>query len=484
MTRSSWWIVVAVTLGAYGCTKPNPRSCADGLCSDPSRPFCDVDGALEGTPEVCVPVSCTQGEFIACRDDEVIRCNASGNNYDLVACQRGCSEAEAGCISCSSNTDCVNPAPICDTTAKECRGCRSDAECTSQVCALESGACRTETEVVYSSPAGGASAACTLADPCSVARAVTVVSTSATGKTLRMLPGTYAAPIVIQGGVVNIVATGATLGTTSGLSVIGGATVEFRGIAIRSSELSGAGGKVIVCGDSSASIPKSSLTLSDSILAVSSPATAIQSLRCNLRIEQSDLTALQIGLSLNTDSTFEGDRLHVHAAQASGMYLSTSGLRASMRVTNSLLENTYVTAATADTVAPGSPTYFAFNTFVYTTQDGGQACDYSTSYVRDIRFENNIFFASSSTNVTFGADWTQCRLANNVLFPQAAPRINNVVADPKFVDLAAKNYGLQATSPAVNAAVPSTGLATDHDFDGVLRPQGAAPDIGAFERTP
>ena len=57
----AWLVVIALSAAAYGCTKPNPRSCADGLCSDPSRPFCDVDGALEGTAEVCVPVSCTQG---------------------------------------------------------------------------------------------------------------------------------------------------------------------------------------------------------------------------------------------------------------------------------------------------------------------------------------------------------------------------------------------------------------------------------------
>lgn len=478
-----WWVVVSLVLEA-ACTSPNPRSCADGLCTDPSRPFCDVDGALEGTPQVCIPVSCTPATFVACRADVALRCNASGNNYDVIECPLGCSEADGACVSCSGNVDCVNPAPICDTTARECRGCRGDAECSSQVCALESGTCLAEAQVVYASPVGAASGACTFVDACSVERAIAVVKSSATSRTLRLLPGTYPAPVVIQGGTVNVVATGATLGTTSGLSVTNGATVELRGIAVRSSELSGAGGTKILCGDSSAAIPKSSLTLRDSVLAVTSPSSVIQCLRCNLKIERSEIAALGVGVALNTDSTFEGDRLYIYPTSASMSYLSSSGLRSSTRVTNSILENTFVSVSTQDTTPPGPAVYYAFNTFVFNMPDGGQACDYSTSYARDIRFENNIFVATASANVTYGPDWNNCGLSNNVLFPQADARINNIVANPLFVDMAAKNYRLQASSPAVNAAVPSTGLSISHDYEGVARPQGAAPDIGAFERTP
>lgn len=478
-------VIIGVLTGLGACTTPNPRSCADGLCSDPARPFCDVDGALEGTPQVCIPVSCSASEFIACRVDDVIRCNSSGNNYDITECQRGCSEAERGCVSCQSDTDCANPSPICDPTSRECRGCTSDAECPSQVCAIQSGTCLAEAEVVYASPTGSTTSPCTVAEPCSAARAITIVTTSAAPRTLRLLPGSYPAPIEIRGIVsVNAVATGATLGASSGLSVLGGATVEIRGLAVRSSTLGGAGGTDIVCGDESAVIPKSSLTLRDSILAVTSPFSLLRSYRCNLRIETSELVSLSNGISLNTDSSFEGDRLYVHHATGEPTSQKNSGLRVSVRVTNSIMENAFVSVSTADTVAPGSPILYAFNTFIFTTPDAGQACDYSTSYARDIRFENNVFYATSSANVTYGPDWNQCGLSNNVLFPQADARINNVVANPLFVDLAAKNYHLQQGSPAVNAAVPSTGLSTSHDYDGTARPQGGAPDIGAFERAP
>jgi len=56
-------------LAMLGCTRPNPRSCSDGLCTDQRYPFCDVDGSLEGTPQTCISVSCNPGEFAACRGD-------------------------------------------------------------------------------------------------------------------------------------------------------------------------------------------------------------------------------------------------------------------------------------------------------------------------------------------------------------------------------------------------------------------------------
>ena len=56
------------------------------------------------------------------------------------------------------------------------------------------------------------------------------------------------------------------------------------------------------------------------------------------------------------------------------------------------------------------------------------------------------------------------------------------VVDPQLEDVANHDFRLKATSPALNAAMPQPDLTTDHDFAGVSRPQGAAHDIGAFER--
>lgn len=105
-----WWraCLVGVVMAA-GCTKPNPRSCNDGICNDPQFPFCDVEGALGGEPKECIAVSCEPMQFESCRGDHELRCNANGNNYESTQCELGCSAATDGCRLCEPNqTTCTN----------------------------------------------------------------------------------------------------------------------------------------------------------------------------------------------------------------------------------------------------------------------------------------------------------------------------------------------------------------------------------------
>ncbi len=74
---------------------------------------------------------------------------------------------------------------------------------------------------------------------------------------------------------------------------------------------------------------------------------------------------------------------------------------------------------------------------------------------------------------------------NNLLWENAYPSRNrdgltlrdNVTANPRFVNSA--YYRVQRGSPAIDHANASYAVSNDHD--GVRRPQGGAPDIGAFE---
>lgn len=94
-----WLAILCGAFLAAGCTTvPNPAYCGDRFCHDPSRPFCDVDGTIGGgTPLTCIAVECTPLEFEACRGDEAIVCNATGDDYDITHCEAGCSAETGGC---------------------------------------------------------------------------------------------------------------------------------------------------------------------------------------------------------------------------------------------------------------------------------------------------------------------------------------------------------------------------------------------------
>lgn len=63
--------------------------------------------------------------------------------------------------------------------------------------------------------------------------------------------------------------------------------------------------------------------------------------------------------------------------------------------------------------------------------------------------------------------------------------MHSIIALPAalFVDTAANDYHLSATSPARDAGTPTTLTDAPQDRDGVTRPQGPGVDIGAYERS-
>jgi chitodextrinase len=56
----------------------------------------------------------------------------------------------------------------------------------------------------------------------------------------------------------------------------------------------------------------------------------------------------------------------------------------------------------------------------------------------------------------------------------------SIFADPLFVNLGAGDFHLLQNSPAVDSA--NTAYSTSRDYAGTPRPQGAGPDVGAYER--
>lgn len=452
-----------------GCSVPNPRSCLDGSCTDPLFPYCDVEGFVAEEPQTCITVDCTADTFLGCRDGRAITCNSTGNNYDLVECPRGCNEN--GCIpppadpDCTTNQQCTNPTPIC-SAENVCRGCSLDEECESKVCDVQTGACAALSEVVYTSAFGVDAAPCTMADPCSLPRAITVATSNTLRSWVRLAPGNYDKQAQSSSGVVMLVGpkTAIVRGETSApnegtISVGAGGKMSIRGITI---DLTRQGA---FCGGvgTGAFLDGGELHLRDVLIT-----TSMNSIRfANGCVASLVESKFQGNGSVSIASTVGRPGAHVTVdrfhMQATGAGTSATFHAELSTITNSVFE--FVTVEL-------NSSKFAFNS-VYGLGFGMSAIGG--------RVENSIIYIPYSTDAL---TCDGCNPRSNIAFPQMTAIPSVTVADPLLVDVVGHDFRPQATSPAVDTAMPQSDLTSDHDFAGAPRPQGAALDIGAYERAP
>jgi hypothetical protein len=293
-----------------------------------------------------------------------------------------------------------------------------------------------------------------------------------------MLSGVYVIGLSIDGVTAapyRIVATGATVGAQTAISVTEGASVEIRGVSVSASQ------QAVSCSSSTAAVSK--LTIRDSMLSVASTNANLVAAdnNCNLTLSGTELdigASSGGGLILTSNATVTVDRCHMRGT-SSPFSLGVIGSRASLTVTTSVLENIDPVWIPSDTTTPGSAVLMGFNT-IHMDEIPWNCRPISNVYWK-ARYDNNIFVGSRVASAVEGTD---CTLANNVLHPYTSAAGTNTVADPQFVDEAARNYRLKSTSPAIDIAVPTAGLLSSVDFDGTARPQGAQIDVGAFEFKP
>jgi len=101
-----------------------------------------------------------------------------------------------------------------------------------------------------------------------------------------------------------------------------------------------------------------------------------------------------------------------------------------------------------------------------------------------VRIRNNLFASLGNEADVDTAEAGGAVSGSNNLYPRAPPAwdVSPVAGSPAFVDAGKQDFHLGAGSAAVDKAVASELVTADHD--GIRRPQGAGPDIGAYETVP
>ncbi|MGL5859810.1 MAG: choice-of-anchor Q domain-containing protein, partial [Phycicoccus sp.] len=101
----------------------------------------------------------------------------------------------------------------------------------------------------------------------------------------------------------------------------------------------------------------------------------------------------------------------------------------------------------------------------------------------DVRIEANVVNARSDRAVLNTGEATDVAYTNNLFWGGLNPGYpsgegNLLGVDPSFVDPGSSDHRLRTGSPAIDAqTVPAPAV----DVDGTARPQGPAPDLGAYE---
>jgi hypothetical protein len=190
-----------------------------------------------------------------------------------------------------------------------------------------------------------------------------------------------------------------------------------------------------------------------------------------------------------------GDNLYVHHnyAENAGAFFeagaSAGGTAANVRLAYNVFVNSHAVAAQPVTA-------FCFNTSSFTITISNFMFDNNTVYQQTGDFgvyrifgcspnlsfvtaRNNIFYSDSQIANTGSFVHT-----NNVYFLTSGAAVGYAlgaaerIANPLFVNAAARNFLLQPLSPAIDAGIA---LGFTRDFADMVVPQGLAPDAGAYE---
>jgi hypothetical protein len=397
---------------------------------------------------------------------------ACTSNDQCAAPTPACDTGSGTCVECVQDDQCPADKPTCDTGSHTCRACSVDADCASDVCDTQAGTCVDEATVLYASPTGPDAGTCTKATPCSLVQATALADL--TRLNVKLAPGNYSAHVILTNKTLVLFGTGATVnaqGTAATFEVDDGGHLRIVGATVTAASTNtpirceGAANATHILELYRATIQNTSTVLLGNPCAMTVTESTLRN------TSTTDFHILVVAPSV---ATF--DRTSFVGNGGGGL----AGLQgADIKVTNCLFTKV---GDPLDSTDHGVFVGSNFNVQFSTVVDSFLECGGSGATVMTLT--SSILRDSISGGGDTLRGINSCTSAKfNVVFPSAAPLgATNLIADPQLKNIAANDYHLLVTSPALDHGDPASTLGVD--FDGTARPQGAGRDSGALEFKP
>lgn len=331
--------------------------------------------------------------------------------------------------------------PICDLSTHTCGGCVVDGECASNVCLMD-GTCADPARFVYAA-AGGTDTACTMAQPCSVETAVTMLTPQK--DIVKLAPGTYSRAATLTMSIAGTIAGGGSTFNVAG--AVGTFGIVADGVPIRVLGLA--------------------MTVSANNMAV----------RCLTAGGELHLSRVSIsggnGAIYSSTCPIEVDRTTVTGATLYGLYVNNAAvtIRNSYFVAIGSMPDYPIGAVHLNAVTSGTVEH---TTIANNMSEGpsGLRCPGSAAVV----VRNIIAWG----NVAPGVD-PECVVTNSIVDPGYTGGSANTSMDPLFVNPAMRDFHLMPASPAAGKGTPDALFGIDGDGEDRPQPAGSNPDPGADE---
>ena len=434
-------LALACIVLAAGCSKRNEALCCESTAECTTIGFSSVQPCDLG---VCVNYQCTSVPGV-CDDDH--DCNGTSNAAG--ASTHAC--VANTCAVCATSDTCPASAPICDETSHDCRTCTKDAECDSGACDLAAGTCVDRGNVLYTSAGGTDGSPCTMASPCSLAHAAALVDTSHTYIVLSR--GSYLADANFGGKEATLIGNNAVIDyslTNINLDLGAAGKLNLRDLSLIDTDLL-AGGDLL-----------SAFDCSD----------------CS----NARLTLTRVSVNMQYLNLFSGIPTILQDSQVSANHMSPLHLTADRVIFKNADINTGSATITNSLFA-------SCRLVIDTTHEASTVSNLTASTLNSGRFEfygngvnNELLVRNSILSNIYYPSLTNTTFHRNLSMPDLNLGNGNISEDPMFTDPANYDFHLMTGSPAIDAADPN--VTNDRDLEGVRRPQGAGPDIGAFEHVP